>query len=140
MYERGINGSFATTRPSNLEKSTASPMETAEELLDIERTSEHHQQATRAGKDTGKTKRPCCLLQPLSIHYTKEDKDICLPKPSTGQDSLKSSFTIIKVFPSDLGDHLDKLLVHEILVFCSFLVHFISKSDLAEDSQHFHKR
>lgn len=50
----------------------------------------------------------------------------------------------MKVFPSDLSDQLDKLLVHEILLFCSCLVHFISKSDLAdhfpEHSQHFNIR
>lgn len=61
-------------------ESTASPLETAEELLDMERTTEHPQQATRAGK----AERPCCLLQPLSTHYTKRIKDISLSKPSTG--------------------------------------------------------
>lgn len=119
-------------------ESTGSPLETAEELLDTERTSEHLQQATSAGRITFKAKRS------LSIDYTKEDKDITLSKPSTGWDSFTNSFTIIKVFPNDLIDQLDKLLVHEILVFCSFLVHFISKSGLAdhlpEHSQHFNKR
>lgn len=63
-------------------ESTGSPLETAKELLDIERTSEHLQQATRAGKTTWKAKKPCCLLQPLCIHYTKEDKDISLSSSS----------------------------------------------------------
>jgi len=83
MYERGINGSFATTRPSNLEKRALDHNWDSKRAFGYRQNKQASSTGHQSRKDYVVAKKPCCLLQPTSIYATAGRLNAHLKAPHT---------------------------------------------------------